>query len=232
MKSKGMNKLDLGEYEYEPIPGLPQRLPQDERILWQGAPNWQTLSRQAFHVRKLAVYFAALLVWRVTTTLLDGETLTIAGLSALWVIVLATISIGLLTGVSWLIARTTVYTITDRRVVMRFGVALPMTFNVPFATLQGAALRRYSNGCGDIPLALAGRDRIAYPVLWPHARPWQFTNPQPMLRAIEDADRVAGILAHAFGTPANASSTVFEAARQPARPTVTKVRVPSQLVTT
>jgi len=40
-----MNKLDLGEYEYEPVPGLPQRLPQGERILWQGAPDWQTLAR-------------------------------------------------------------------------------------------------------------------------------------------------------------------------------------------
>ena len=227
-----MNKLDLGEYEYEPVPGLPQRLPQHERILWQGSPNWQTLARRAFHVRKLAAYFAALLVWRVASALVDGETQTIAELSALWVIVLAAISIGLFTGVSWLIARTTVYTITNRRVVMRFGIALPMTFNLPFTTIQGAALRRYSNGCGDIPLALAGNDRIAYPVLWPHARPWQFTNPQPMLRAIEGADRVARILVDAVGEPANASRGALQAAQRRARAAVTTVRVPSQLVTT
>jgi len=227
-----MNKLDLGEYEYEPVPGLPQRLPQDERILWQGAPDWQTLARRAFHVWKLAAYFAALLLWRVTSALVDGETLTIAGLSALWVIVLAVISIGLFAGVSWLIARTTVYTITNRRVVMRFGVALPMTFNLPFSTVQGAALRRYSNGCGDIPLALSGNDRIAYPVLWPHARPWQFTNPQPMLRAIANADRVARILADAVGEPADAQPALSQGVSRPARPAVTKVRIPSQLVTT
>jgi hypothetical protein len=231
-----MNKLDLGEYEYEPLPGLPQRLPQGERILWQGAPDWQTLALRAFHVRKLAAYFAVLLIWRVTSALVDGETLTIAGLSALWVVVLAAISTGLFTGVAWLIARTTVYTVTNRRVVMRFGVALPMTFNLPFSTIRGAALRCYSNGCGDIPLALAGNDRIAYPVLWPHARPWQFTNPQPMLRAVADADRVARILADAVGEPADAPAAASQAVQnevhQPARPAVTKVRIPSQLVTT
>jgi Bacterial PH domain len=231
-----MNALDLGEYEYEPIPGLPQRLPVDERILWQGAPEWQTLARRAFHVRKLAAYFIALLIWRFASALLDGETLTIAGLSALWIIVLAAISIGLFAGVSWLIARTSVYTITNRRVVMRFGIALPMTFNLPFSTVQGATLRRYPNGCGDIPLALSGNDRIAYPVLWPHARPWQFTNPQPMLRAIANADRVARILADAVAESADTSPALSQAAQhavqQPARPAITKLRIPSQLVTT
>jgi hypothetical protein len=35
-------------------------------------------------------------------------------------------------------------------------------------------------------------------VLWPHARPWYFSPPQPMLRAIPDAAKVAGILASAL----------------------------------
>ena len=46
------------EYEFEPQFGLPERLPQTERILWQGAPDAGTLAQSAFHLRKFGVYFA------------------------------------------------------------------------------------------------------------------------------------------------------------------------------
>ena len=50
----------MTEYENEPIPGLPGRLPPGERILWQGSPEWRALARTAFHTRLVAGYFAAL----------------------------------------------------------------------------------------------------------------------------------------------------------------------------
>lgn len=221
-----MKAHDFGEYEYEPIPGLPQRLPANERILWQGSPDFMTTATHVFHVRKLTLYFAGLMVWRVASALADGEALGIAALSAAWVVALAAASLGMLIGVSWLIARTTLYTITDRRIVMRFGVALPMTFNLPFTTIRDAALRRYRSGAGDIPVALNGKDRIAYLVLWPHARPWQFTNPQPMLRSITDADHVARILADAL----NGRADQHPSARLPVR-SETRVGIPADLVT-
>ena len=31
---------------------------------------------------------------------------------------------------AWLVARSTMYTITSRRVVMRFGIAVPVSFNL------------------------------------------------------------------------------------------------------
>ena len=49
------------EHEFEAAPGLPERLPAGERILWQGAPDWRALALHAFHVRKLAIYFAAMM---------------------------------------------------------------------------------------------------------------------------------------------------------------------------
>jgi hypothetical protein len=99
---------------------------------------------------------------------------------------------------AWLINRSTVYTITNRRVVMRFGVALPMTVNIPFAIVESAALKTRRDGTGDIPLTLTPAQRIAYLHLWPHVRPWQFTRPQPMLRAVPDAARVGAILGDAM----------------------------------
>ena len=37
----------LHEHEFEAAPGLPEKLPQGERILWQGAPDALALARAA-----------------------------------------------------------------------------------------------------------------------------------------------------------------------------------------
>jgi hypothetical protein len=43
-----------------------------------------------------------------------------------------------------------------------------------FGTLTGlAGLKLHRGGTGDIPLALAGTDRVSYLALWPHARSWR-----------------------------------------------------------
>ena len=49
------------EHEWEAAPGLPSALPAGEHVVWQGAPDWRSLAVQAFHVRKIAVYFAFML---------------------------------------------------------------------------------------------------------------------------------------------------------------------------
>ena len=90
------------------------------------------------------------------------------------------------------------YTITNRRVVMRIGVVLEITFNFPFRVIESAGLRAYPDGTGDIPLTLTGDDKVAYLHLWPHARPWRAARPEPMLRSVPDAARVADILSRAL----------------------------------
>ena len=50
------------EHEFEAAPGLPEPLPRGERLLWQGRPDWRQLALHAFHVRKLAFYFAFMLL--------------------------------------------------------------------------------------------------------------------------------------------------------------------------
>jgi hypothetical protein len=49
------------EHEWEAAPGLPSDLPPGERVVWQGAPDWKRLAIHAFHVRKVALYFALML---------------------------------------------------------------------------------------------------------------------------------------------------------------------------
>lgn len=195
--------------EFEPVRGLPEALPPGERVLWQGSPDWRSLAVRALHVRKVAIYFALLGAWTAAASVLsDGAALPTALLSAASVLPLAGGAIGLLGLYAWLIGRTTIYTVTDRRVVMRIGVALPLTVNVPHRIVAAAGLKLDGNGAGDIPLALTGRDKLAYLALWPHARPWRVTKPEPMLRSVPDAARVAGLLADALHATAGQPASI------------------------
>jgi hypothetical protein len=200
----------VNEYEHEPIPGLPGKLPEGETILWQGAPAWWPLARRAYHVGEIAGYFVVLLAWSAMATYRDGGSAYDIGRAALLVIGLASVATGMLTVIAWGAARTSMYTITNRRVAMRIGIALPICFNLPFAQIEAAGLKLHADGSGDIPLALQGGQRIAYVVLWPHARPWRLSRSEPMLRAVPDARRVAQILGNALaasaGQPAQPAS--------------------------
>ncbi len=192
----------LTEYEYEPVPGLPEPLPPGEEMLWQGAPRWQSMARYALHARKVALYFLALLLLHLVWELTGGKPLFETLAASLQLAVPAALAIGLLALLAWLLSRASVYTITSRRVVMRFGVAIPISINLPFAQIANVALREHGDGTGDIPLTLASRVRSSYLILWPHARPWYFSPPQPMLRAIPEAAEVARILASALSAAA------------------------------
>ncbi len=193
----------MSDVEIEPVPGLPEELPRGEHILWQGQPHWRTLARHAFHVRSVGLYFGAFIALRAGVAVVRSEALGAALLAILGVTALAAVGLGLLLLLAYLNASTSMYTITNRRVVMRIGVAFPITFNLPFRRLSGAALKAYPNGDGEIALTLAGQDRLAYAHLWPHARPWRFRRSSPMLRAVPKAKDVAALLAeHARGAMA------------------------------
>lgn len=204
---------------------LPEELPTGERILWRGAPQWTALYRRAFHARTLTIYFAVILALRGGNVLIDGGTLVEAAIAILWLLPVAAFALAMLALVAWLTARATWYTVTDRRVVLRAGIVLEITFNFPFKVIDSAGLCLYPDGTGDIPLSFMQGEQIAYAHLWPHARPWRFRHTEPMLRCVPEAARVAQLLARSMaaqtgGTalhihaplPANDSSTTSAAA--------------------
>jgi hypothetical protein len=186
------------EHELEPQYGLPERLPAGEHILWQGSPDFTTLALRVFHVRKAAIYFATLLALRCALVLADGGTLTDGLVALAWPLPLALTALASLTALAWMTARTAVYTLTDKRIVMRIGVVLTLTFNIPLRSIRAAALRRGNARSGDIVIQLGGPDHIAWLHLWPHVRPWHVARPEPMLRAVADAAQVAALLSQAW----------------------------------
>ncbi len=182
--------------------GLPERLPDGERLLWQGAPDWRVLARRAFHLRGLAIYFGVIVAYGFGSAALSDTPL--AGVAwAAKLAGLALVPIGFLAAYAWAVGRVTVYSITNRRVVIQLGLTLPMTINLPFAKIEAASLKGRANGFGDISLLLNAGDKVAYLVLWPHARPWRLARPEPMLRAVPDAGRVGQLLARALAASAD-----------------------------
>jgi hypothetical protein len=79
-----------------------------------------------------------------------------------------------------------VYTLTQKRIVMRFGVALPKCVNLPLALIASANVRPVGDQC-DIALVINGRFPLGWLQMWPHVRPWKVADPQPMLRAVPAA---------------------------------------------
>jgi hypothetical protein len=207
------------EHEDEPAPGLPERLPAGEEVLWQGAPLWRPLARRAFHVRAVALYILALAAWGAASAAAEGAGAGTLALDALWLALVASVPVGTLLAVSVLAARSTLYTVTDRRVVLRVGVALPMAVNIPLEAVQSAGLRRCKDGTGDIVLSLMPSHRASFVALWPHVRPWRFSKPEPLLIGLPDGEAAARALAAALAASAAAEEPARAApAPPPARP--------------
>lgn len=187
-------KQDFNQFKELPAP-----LPVGERVIWQGKPSLKGLALRSFHIREVAIYFGLLLMWRLWSNWSHGMPTGEAATSALWLIVPAIIAIAVLAGLAWLFQRAACYTITSKRVLFQFGVALPMTMNIPLNKIANAALKTYRDGSGDIPLQVSENKRVSYILLWPHVRPWRLSTPEPMLRAIPDAAVVAAKLSEALG---------------------------------
>jgi len=182
------------EHEFEAAPGLPEPLPATEKILWQGSPDWRLLGNEAFHLKTLSIYFVLMVALQAVLSWDTALGLSKNLMALLTSALLASIALGLLALTAWLSASTTLYTITDKRIVMRIGIVLTLTFNLPFSRIQAAQIKNSKDGKGNIALDLQGPDRIAYLHLWPHARPWHLKQPQPMLRALPNVTEVGNLL--------------------------------------
>lgn len=188
----------MREHDYEPVRGLPGLLPPGERILWQGAPDWASLARRAFLGGPVAVYFLAIMLWRLADHMVVGTPVREAVIHALWLGLVGVLALVVISLMAWATARSTVYTITDRRLVIRSGVALSLSINVPFRRVASAELRPLGGDRGDIHLKIGGGDRFSYLLLWPHIRPWALSRPEPTLRCLPRAQETATLLAEAL----------------------------------
>lgn len=180
------------------LKGVEMPLPEGERLLWQGSPQFRSLAVNAFHARKIAIYFLGLIaltaVFNRNAPSFLQAMVSAAGLLALGGLMAVAFAIT----VAMLSSRTTLYAITDKRVVMKVGIALPIVLNIPLRVVESVGIKRRADGVGNIALKLANKNRVAYAVLWPHARPWRVRYPEPLLRDLPDIASVGETLRQAL----------------------------------
>lgn len=195
-----MSKRD----EHDSIPGLNP----EEVVLWQGRPDPGYLARRVFRAHWVGLYLGFFMLLRGGVALQGGASVMESLISMSWVAPLVIIGWGIPTVMAYAHARTTRYTLTERRWILQFGVALDLIVNLPLVQVRSAAFASDSSGTGDIPITLGGAFRgpngevltagPSYFHLWPHARPWYLTEPQPMLRGVENVSAVARTFAEAL----------------------------------
>ena len=196
---------------------LPEDLPAGERVLWLGRPAWFSMARRAFRGDIVAGYFVVLAIWNGASAFSDAG----AGgalIAATTTIASGVAALALLGLLAFLSSRTTLYVVTNRRLVMKIGIALPIFLNLPFVEIVSASVGKHRDGTGDIPVTLGPTRRIAYLHLWPHARPFNFSRPQPCLRCIPNAGEAAEILSRALIAAANERSALRSDAAPVAAP--------------
>lgn len=160
----------------------------DETVLWKGRPALGLLARGAFHTRTAGLYMAGL----AGVALATGNTN-----AAIVAVGLGAVLVALLYALAWASARSTLYILTDSRLIMRIGMAFETRINIPLKQVRAAHLRPRASGHGDIAFELAGERLLGNALLWPHVRPWHYAMPQPMLRAVPDAAAVARMISEA-----------------------------------
>lgn len=219
------------DYDFEPVRGLPQNLPAGEALLWQGSPEWRGVARHVFHVKKMGCYFGVLLLADVAHSMATGQSTLQALVGSRGPFVCACLALAVALTLAWLSARTTVYTVTSRRVVIRHGIALPMSINIPFSTVDAAEFKVRRDGSGDIAMKLVRGQRLGYFLTWPHVRRWHLLQPQPSIRAIADVSSVAGVLGSALAAAAgNATHAAKTSVKPPEHSGVSGSLSPAQPV--
>lgn len=190
---------------------LPSDIPPGERVLWCGRPDPKSLWRKAYRADWVMAWFAIITAWSIVSTLYDQ------GAAAALFVVTGTLALGagclaILGLLAWAGARATLYVVTERRIVIKSGIALPIFINLPFSRVVAANVRVHADGTGDVSITLAEGQNVSYIALWPSARPWRFAKPEPTLRCVPEARAVAETLGGALAAATGQATAGAEAA--------------------
>ena len=189
---------------------LAENLPADEVLIWQGRPEANAIAIRAMYLWYVVAYLLGLVVLR-TGYLITGDA-PISEWSALlaWQSLASLFIVGVIVGLSALYGKTTVYSLTNRRLILRTGAAVPIHVNFPLEQIASADLKVFSDGTGDIALKLENSDKLYWLLLWPNVRSWWVRPLQPLLRGLRDFELAASALASAASAQSPVSFGEFK----------------------
>ena len=181
-------------------------IPPEEKVLWSGRPEWKALAYHSFGLKYLVFYliFAAL----YCLAELDGAIVFGLLLTKFLPYCFSGILAGLvLTGLAYFQALNTAYVVTEKRIVIRSGVALVFLLNAPFKKISSIDKQILKNSLGNFSFTTNSKRRIPFLSCWPSVKPWSFIEPKPAFKCIANADKIEEIILNAAKNQLSSANT-------------------------
>ena len=168
-------------------------IPSDEKVLWNGRPNWKGLAYQSFGLKYLILYFIGGAFFALSK--MDRVFSLDVFLIFFYPYFLSGVLAGLLfSAIAYFQAINTSYVITEKRVVIRSGAALIFLLNAPFKKISSIDKQQLRNHLVNISFTTISRKRIPYLSCWPSVKPWSILNPKPAFRCSRWGDEQEQIM--------------------------------------
>mgnify|MGYP001395706820 FL=1 len=168
-------------------------IPEGESILWKGKPSFWGFSWYFFGLKLLAFYLIILsVVFAARLTVTDFFTAFVVDFLPFLLSGILTSCI--LMALAKIQSQSSVYIITENRVIIKSGAALSFLISMPFKKIKAVNLQKRKGSLGTISFELNSGKRVPYISCWPSVRPWRFKKTEPAFSCIENVDEVATIL--------------------------------------
>ena len=168
-------------------------IPEGESILWKGKPSFWGFSWYFFGLKLLAFYLIILsVVFAARLTVTDFFTAFVVDFLPFLLSGILTSCI--LMALAKIQSQSSLYIITENRVIIKSGAALSFLISMPFKKIKAVNLQKRKGSLGTISFELNSGKRVPYISCWPSVRPWRFKNTEPAFSCIENVDEVATIL--------------------------------------
>ena len=182
---------------------LSENLPSGEQLIWQGRPERYALATRAMYLKFIAFYLVALIAARTGYLVVAGEPVATWSGMLIWQMLASAFVMLLIVGLATVYSRTTRYSLTNERLIIKTGAAITIHINLPLQQIIGADLREYSDDTGDITLQVSQADKLYWLLMWPNVRSWWVRPLRPVLRGLKDAQAVAHLLVEEVGKHAD-----------------------------
>ena len=182
---------------------LSENLPKGEQLIWQGHPERRALATRAMYLKYIAFYLVVLIAARTGYLIIDGEPVATWSGMLVWQVLASAFVMLLIVGLATVYSRTTRYSLTNERLIIKTGAAITIHINLPLQQITAADLREYSDGTGDITLQVSRAEKLYWLLLWPNVRSWWIRPLRPVLRGLRDAQTVAHLLVKEVGEQGN-----------------------------
>ena len=168
-------------------------IPDGERVCWIGKPNWISFGFNAFGIKYLVVYFILSAFYAISQIELVFSFGAFIGEYISFIVsgIIAGLILFLL---AYFAAQHTCYVITEKRLVIRTGIALVFLLNVPLKNVTSIDKQSLLRGYGNLSFKPQSKKRIPYFSCWPSVRGGSFLEPIPTFRSIANIEAIGDIV--------------------------------------